>query len=238
MACSASASVRAGSPTWSRSMAAGDGCSSFAGQVDGSQMPGPDERLRAVREHLLDGHDERGARRLADGGQRVEQPRVGADAGPAVDAQRLPAPGQQREHAEVPGLHDVAHRVDAAVAGGVGDGERPVVEHGHEPARAAARRHVGPSVRVGAGEHDEPAHRQVGLAVLVEVVDLLVLDEPARLLVDRLQRRLVADRTLEPVHAATLRVRRPPVRRSAGASATRGRRPRAARGRTAAGRRP
>jgi hypothetical protein len=58
--------------------------------------------------------------------------------------------------------------------GRVGDGEQPVVEHGDEAGRTAARRDVGAALGVRARDEREAAQRQVVPAVHVQVVDRLV----------------------------------------------------------------
>ena len=111
-----------------------------------------DERLRAVRVDLVGAHDDRGARRLAHGAGGLEHLGRRRDAGAAVDAQRLVATGDQEEQADVAGRDDVGQRVEAAVAGRVGDREVVLVEDRDEARRATTGRRVGATIGVLAGD--------------------------------------------------------------------------------------
>src|SRR5690606_33111571 len=142
---------------------------------------GAHQRLRAVRVDLLDLHHDRGDRRSAHGSERREQIRTGRDTGTAVDAQRGRAARNEEDQSAAPGPHHVLQGVEPAVAGRVGDRQRPLVQHRHEPGRAATRRHVGPALGVRAADEDQrgTADQRPGL-----------LGQPVALLAERVRVRL------------------------------------------------
>ena len=87
----------------------------------------------------LDIDDDDRTRRLALFGETVEQCRVDAELGAAVDPQCGAGTGDQEQQADARVADDVAERVDAVVAAPVGDHQRAFVVNTHEPLEVAAR---------------------------------------------------------------------------------------------------
>ena len=77
----------------------------------------------------------------------------------------------------------VLQRVQALVAGPVGQGEGPLVEHRDKAGRVAARRGVDPAFGVRRGDHQEGRGGDEVAAVPVELAQNLAFDQVARLAV-------------------------------------------------------
>ncbi len=86
----------------------------------------------------------------------------GRDAGAAVDAQRLVAARDQKEQADLAGRDDVGQRVEAAVAGRVGDRQVVLVEDRDEAGRSTTRRRVGAGRRRPGWRRRPAARRRSG----------------------------------------------------------------------------
>jgi hypothetical protein len=119
-------------------------------------------------------------------GAGVAQRVVSRQACGAVDTQRLGDPGDQEQQPDAGSLQQVAHPVETAVAGELGDHEPPVAQHPDEPRRASLRRGVGRPVGGTRRHHQERSGTDERDRALVERGGLL-RDHP--------RQRLAHDRT-------------------------------------------
>jgi hypothetical protein len=94
---------------------------------------------------------------------------------------------------------DVPQRVDAPVAGAVGDGERAVIEREHESRRVAARRDIALPLGVRRADQQEGREGDEGAAMPVERGQLLLDDQLARLADERAQFGLRGHIVAEPL---------------------------------------
>ena len=166
------------------------------------------ERLRAVRVRLLDLDQQAELRRLALDRALLEQLRVVDDRRAPVDAERVGDAGDDEEQRDVRVLEDVAVRVGEPVARPVGQEQRPLVEHLHEPGRIAARRDVAAAVGARGRQAEERRQLDELARQLVQPVGDLRLDDVRRLAERRAEGVLGGDHHEEPT-AEKIRHARP-----------------------------
>src|SRR5262249_54576673 len=145
------------------------------------------DRLRALIEDAVDGHDEHRARRLLVYCKARTQRRIGRDCGAAVDANGLAAARNEEEQRHARVRKDIAQAVDAVIAAPVGNQQRLLVLNAHESGRIAARgtiKAVGPR----RGQREERRRLDEGAIMWGDAVGLLGNRRPIGLAVDALQR--------------------------------------------------
>ena len=111
----------------------------------------------------------------------------------AVHPQGLVDAGHHEQQADLGPLGQVRQRVEPVVARPVGQEQRVVVGHVHEPGIAPARSGVLAAVRVGRRQHDERRVRDEPAAMAVEVVELLAQRALGRRRIERPQLGLGRD---------------------------------------------
>src|SRR5688572_9913321 len=147
--------------------------------VRGVPEVGAEDGAGALEEHGVHAHHQHRARQLALDAEALQQLRVGANLGAAVDAQRLADARHQEQERHAGVGDDVFQAVHPVVAAPVGDQQRFLVIDHDEAGHVAARRGVH-AVRAAGGEHEEGRDRDQLLVVRMEVVDLLVHGRPGR----------------------------------------------------------
>jgi hypothetical protein len=145
---------------------------------------GADQRLAAVEINLLGGDQDAAPRHLAIDGERLQQGRIGRNAGLAVDPQGLVDPGHKKDQPDPGAGEQVADRVDPVVAEPVWDQQSLVVDHLDEARRIPLRRGVAAPRRVARCDDQERRQGDKGARVLFE---------PRQLLLDRALHRLAID---------------------------------------------
>ena len=137
-----------------------------------------------MKERLLDLDQDRRDRGPALHRQLLQQRGLAGHGRPAVDPHRLVEAGhhEQQRHLRVGG--DVGQRIDAAVAGPVGDRQPPVGQDLDEAGRVAARRDVLVALRIGGAQHQEGRAGDEVAAVPVQPRQHLVARQRVRLAVE------------------------------------------------------
>src|SRR3974390_1117557 len=163
----------------------------------------------------LDGDDHDGARQLAADRKTLQQSGIDRDCRAPVHTQGLADAGNEEQQRNARIAHEVAHAVDAVVAGAIGNGECLLVEDADEAGRIALRRAVEPLRAAGRDCDERRGFDQLGIGRR-DLLDLLEHGDRPRLaikpldLLDRFDLEVLPRHAVPPVpySAATLYCRR------------------------------